>query len=179
MAFGVSRNSATIFQLPRSPRSEGNTGSSAQSLMHHRPLHFALYSTKAFQKTYWYDKGREAKNTDEISVFEVPELARTGEGISWLSSSQPCWKYLKTKWEPREISLPVSKLIVSMTRMKDTGQTSQQRDSLYYWECCSAPFRVLLPKSDALQKHKNRTPRTHTAATYSWPQKVMWMKPEM
>lgn len=96
MAFVVLRNSAIIFQLPRSPRSEGNTCSSAWSLTHHGLLHFALYSTKAFQKTYWYDKGRKAKSTYEVSVFEVPELARIGEGIPRLSSShEPCWKYLK------------------------------------------------------------------------------------
>lgn len=158
MVFVVSRNSAMIFQLPRSPRLEEKTGSSAQSLTHHRPLY------------------------DEVSIFEVPELARPGEGIPHTQIILITWTMLEIpedQPELREIFLPVSKLMISMTYMKDTRVASQQWDSLYYLECCSAPSRVLFPKSDASEKRTPRTLRTHIETIYSWPQKVTQTKPEM
>lgn len=133
MVFVVSRNSAIIFQSPRSPRSEGNMGSSAVSLTHHRPLDFALYSTKAFQKTYWYDAGRKAKKHRwNIGVWG-PWTSKTWRRHIWIIlNTQTLLEIPEHQSEPREIFLPVSKLMVSMTSKKDTRQASQWRDSLYY-----------------------------------------------
>lgn len=120
-----------------------------------------------------------AKITDELSVFEVPELERTREGIPrlFLSHDRNTLPEIpENQREKREIFLPLSKLMVSATYKKDTRQAQQQSDSLYYPECCSTPFRGLFPRSHASEKYKNRTSGTDTAGTYFWPQKVTLMR---